>query len=55
MSKRLLDLLEPVKLIVSKVVIERVTVIKLRMDNKGGNGTGCLKSRFGQIQRSSRM
>jgi len=32
-SKRVLDLLEPVKLTVWKVVIERVTVIKFRMDN----------------------
>ena len=28
-----MDLLEPVKLMVWKVVIERVTVIKFRMDN----------------------
>ena len=26
-----------------KVVIERVTVIKFRMDNGGGNGAGCFK------------
>jgi len=32
-SKIVLDLLEPVKLIVWKVVIERVTVIKFRMEN----------------------
>jgi len=37
-ASRVLDLLEPVKLIVWKVVIERVTVIKFRMDNGGGNG-----------------
>jgi len=43
MSKRVLDLLEPVKLIVWKVVIERVTVIKFRMDNGGGNGAGCFE------------
>jgi len=35
--------LEPVKLIVWKVVIERVTVIKFRMDNGGGNGAGCFE------------
>ena len=39
-SKRVLDLLEPVKLIIRKVVVERVTVIKFRMDNGGGNGAG---------------
>jgi len=43
MSKRVLDLLEPVKLIVWKVVIERVTVIKFRMDNIGDNGAGCFE------------
>jgi len=32
-SKRVLDMLEPVKLIVWKAVIERVTVIEFRMDN----------------------
>jgi len=41
MSKRVLDLLEPVKLIVWKVVIERVTVIEFGMDN--GNGAGCFE------------
>jgi len=42
-SKRVLDLLEPVKLIVWKVVIERVTVIKFRVDNGGSNGAGCFE------------
>jgi len=39
-SKRVLNLLEPVKLIVWKVVIERVTVVKFGMDNRGANGAG---------------
>jgi len=43
MSKRVLDLLEPVKLIVWKVVIERVTVIKCRMDSGSGNSAGCFE------------
>ena len=38
-----MDLLEPVKLIVWKAAIERVTVIKFRMDNRGGNGAGCFE------------
>jgi len=38
-----LDLLEPVKLIVWKVVIETVTVIKFKMDKGGGNGAGCFE------------
>jgi len=41
MSKRVLDLLELVKLIVWKIVIDRVMVIEFRMDNRGGNGAGC--------------
>ena len=36
-------MLEPVKLMVWKVVIERVTVIKFRMDNGGGKGAGCFE------------
>ena len=36
-----LNLLEPVKLTVWKVVIERVTVVKFRMSNGGYNGAGC--------------
>ena len=43
MSKRALNLLEPVKLIVWKVVFERVTIVKFRMDNGGGNGAGWLE------------
>ena len=42
-SKRVLDLLEPVKLIVWEAVIEKVTVIQFRMDNGGGNGAGCFE------------
>jgi len=30
-------------LIVWKVVIKGVTVIKFRMDNRGGNGAGCFE------------
>ena len=44
-SKRVLDLFEPVKLMVWKVVIEIVTVIKYRMDNGGGNGAGIVSYR----------
>ena len=42
-SKRVLNLLEPVKLTIWKVIIERVTVVKFRMDNGGGNGAGCFE------------
>jgi len=42
-SKRVLDLLEPVKLMVWKVVIQRVRVIEFRMDNGDGYGAGCFK------------
>ena len=30
-------------MMVWKVVIERVTIIKFRMDNRGGNGAGCFE------------
>jgi len=55
MSKRVLNLLEPTKLTVWKVMIERVTVVKFRVNYGGGNGAGFLKSKYGRIQRSSRM
>jgi len=40
-SKRVLNLFEPVKLTVWKVMTERVTVVKFRMNDGGGNGAGC--------------
>ena len=46
-SKRVLNLLEPVKLTVWKVMVERVTVVKFRVNYGGGNGAAVLKSRFG--------
>ena len=39
-SKRVLNVLELVKLTVWKVMIERVTVVKFRMNDGGGNGAG---------------
>ena len=42
-SKRVLNLLEPVKLTVWKVMIERVTVVKFRVNYRGGNGAGCFE------------
>ena len=42
-SKKVLNLLEPVKLTVWKVVIERVTVIKFRMDNGGASITELIR------------
>ena len=39
-NKRVLNLLEPVKLTVWKVMIERVTVVKFTMNDGGGNGAG---------------
>jgi len=40
---RVLNLLEPVKLTVWKVMIERVTVVKFRVNYRGGNGAGCFE------------
>jgi len=42
-SKRVLNLLEPVKLTVWKVMIQRVTVVKFRVNYGGGNGAGCFE------------
>jgi len=42
-SKRVLYLLEPVKLTVWKAVIERITVVKFRMDYGGCNGASCFE------------
>ena len=43
MSKRVLNLLEPVKLTVWKVMIERVTVVQFRMNDGGGSGADTAK------------
>ena len=42
-SKRVLNLLEPVKLTVWKVMIERITVVKFRVNYGGGSGAGCFE------------
>jgi len=42
-SKRVLDLLKPVKLTVWKVVIDRIAAVKFRMDNGGCNDAGCFE------------
>ena len=42
-SKIILNLLEPVKLTVWKVMIQRVTVVKFRVNYGGGNGAGCFE------------
>jgi len=42
-SKRVLNLTEPVKLTVWKVMVERVTVVKFRVNYGGGNGAGCFE------------
>jgi len=49
-SKRVLNLLEPVKLTVWKVMIKRVIVVKFRVKYGGGNGAGCFEVRYGRIQ-----
>ena len=54
-SKRVLDLLKPVKLTVWKVMIERVTVVKLRVNYGGGNGAGCFEVKVWADTPNSRM
>ena len=41
--KTVLNLLETVYLRLRKIVVERVTVVKFRVDNRGSNGTGCFR------------
>ena len=41
--KTVLNLLEAVYLRVRKIVVERVTVVKFRVDNRGSDGTGCVR------------
>jgi len=42
-SKTVLNLLEAVNLTFRKIVVDRVTVVKFRVDNKDSNGTGCFR------------
>jgi len=41
--KTVLNLLEAVYLRFRKVVVERVTVVEFRVDNRGSDGTGCFR------------
>jgi len=41
--KTVLNLLEAVCLRFRKIVIERVTVVKFRVDDRGSDGTGCFR------------
>ena len=36
-------MLKPVKLTVWKVMIDKVTVVKFRMNDRGGNSAGCFE------------
>ena len=41
--KTVLNLLEAVYLRLRKIAVDRVTVVKFRLDNRGSNGTGCFR------------
>jgi len=41
--KTVLNLLEAVYLRFRKIVVERVTVVKFGVDNRGSDGTGCFR------------
>jgi len=41
--KTVLNLLDAVDLRFRKIVVERVTVVKFRVDNIGSDGTGCFR------------
>jgi len=43
--KTVLNLLEAVYLRLSKVVVEKVTVVKFRVDTRGSDGTGCFRNK----------
>ena len=41
--KTVLNLLEAVYLRLRKIVVERVTVVEFRVDNRGSDGTACFR------------
>jgi len=41
--KTVLNLLEAVYLRLGIIVVERVTVVKFRVDSRGSDGTGCFR------------
>ena len=41
--KTVLNLLKAIYLRFRKIVVETVTVVKFRVDNRGSNGTGCFR------------
>ena len=43
--KTVMNLLEAVKLRFRKIVVERVTVVKFRVDNRGSDGTALLRGK----------
>jgi len=47
-----LNLLEAVNLRLRKIVVERVTVVKFRVDNRGSNGTGCFRIKADEYENS---
>ena len=52
--KRVLDLLKPGDLTLGQVVIKRVAVVELGVNNGSGDVEAVLVSRYGRIQRSWR-
>jgi len=41
--KTVLNLLEAIYLRLREIEVEKVTVVKFRVDNRGNNGTGCFR------------
>jgi len=41
--KTVLNLLEAIYLRLRKIVVQRVTVVKFKVDNRGSNGTDCFR------------
>jgi len=46
--KTVLNLPEAVYLRLREIVVERVTVVKFRVDNRGSNSTGCFRIKVSQ-------
>ena len=49
-SKRVLDMLEASCLRLGKVVMQRITVVKVRVNNRGGHGKDCFVVKVNQIK-----
>jgi len=45
-----LNLLKAIYLILRKIVVQRFTVMKFRVDNRGSDGTGCFRAELSDMR-----